>query len=122
MDKIILKGLEFYGHHGVLPEEISLGQKFIIDVELLLDLEKACSSDQLEHTISYAEIFEIIKETVEGQPRKLLEKIAGDIANDILKRFSVNEVRIKVKKPSAPVSGHFEYMAVEITRRGSISC
>ncbi|MGB9805063.1 dihydroneopterin aldolase, partial [Desulfofundulus sp.] len=33
MDRVILKGMEFYGYHGVLPEERRMGQRFIVDVE-----------------------------------------------------------------------------------------
>lgn len=116
VDKIILQGMEFYGYHGVLPEENELGQRFFVDLELGLDLKKAGITDDPAHTVSYAEVFEVAREIVEGKSRKLIEAVAEDIAAAVIKRFPVRQVTVKVKKPSAPVPGHFSYMAVEITR------
>lgn len=116
MDKIILKGMEFYGYHGVLPEEGVLGQKFVVDLEIYLDLEKAGRSDEPAATVSYADVFAAVRDVVQGAPRKLIEAVAEDIAANILGNFPVQAVTVRVKKPAAPVAGTFEYMAVEITR------
>lgn len=116
MDKIILRDMEFFGYHGLLPEETRLGQTFLVDLELYLDLRTAGKSDNRDHTVNYAEVFELVKKIVEGPPRKLIEAVAEDIATAVLEQFFVQQVAVKVKKPSAPVPGHFAYMAVEITR------
>jgi len=116
VDKIILKDMEFYGYHGVLPEETRLGQRFSVDMELSLDLSKAGQSDNRNDTVNYAEAFRTVREVVEGRPRNLIEAVAEDIAAAVLERFPVYMVTVRVKKPCAPVPGNFAYMAVEITR------
>lgn len=116
MDKIILQGMEFYGYHGALPEERSLGQRFIVDLELELDLRPAGESDELEHTINYARVFELVESVVSGGPRRLIESVAQDIAAAVLEEFPVAATTVRVKKPQAPVPGRFAWMAVEIRR------
>ncbi|MFZ5646098.1 MAG: dihydroneopterin aldolase [Bacillota bacterium] len=117
MDKIIMKGMRFYGHHGVLDHEREEGQLFVVDMDLYLDLEPAGKTDDLNHTVSYAEVFELVEEVVTGPPMNLIEAVAHKIASRVMKRFGqVREVRVTLKKPSAPVQGLFEYMAAEITR------
>jgi 7,8-dihydroneopterin aldolase/epimerase/oxygenase len=117
MDKIIMKNLSFYGFHGVLPEENKLGQKFMVDAVLYLDLKEAGNSDDVSDTVSYAEVHEIIEYQVTIKQYKLLEALAESIANEILKKHSkVQEIELTIKKPEAPVKGIFDYFAVEIRR------
>lgn len=117
MDRIIMKGMRFYGHHGVLAQEKDLGQIFEVDMDLYLDLDPAGKSDDLNHTVSYAEVFQLVEEVVAGPPMNLIEAVAWKISSLVLERFKpVQEVKVTLKKPSAPVQGIFEYMAVDITR------
>ncbi|MFN7253000.1 MAG: dihydroneopterin aldolase [Anaerobacillus sp.] len=117
MDKILLNQLEFYGYHGVFPEETKLGQRFIVDVILEADLKDAGKTDDLTKTINYAEIYEVVKEVVEGPPYKLVEAVAEKISNDILSRFTLVSIcTIKLIKPNPPIVGHYHSVAVEITR------
>ena len=115
-DKIILKGLEFYGYHGVLSEERSLGQRFIIDLELSVSLLEAGITDNLNKTINYAEVFQTVQEIVTGQRYSLIEALAEKIAAVLIKNFPVSGVKVKVRKPQAPIPGIFKYAAVEIYR------
>jgi len=116
-DKIILEGMEFYGYHGVLPEERTLGQRFIVDLELAFDLRRPGAADDPVLTVDYAAVLAAVKEIVEGRPRRLIESLAEVIAGAVLDRFPVEEVLVRVKKPQAPVPGRFAWMAVEIRRR-----
>lgn len=117
MDKIIMKHLGFYGYHGVLAEENTLGQKFFIDVELYVDLKKAGLSDNVNDTVSYAEVYEIIKDIVENKRYHLIEALAENIANTVLDTFeTIDEILVKISKPEAPVKGIFDYFAIEIRR------
>ena len=117
MDKIIMKNMAFFGYHGVLPEENTLGQKFIISVELLLSLRRAGESDEVADTVNYGEAFEIIKEIVENRTFKLLEALGENIAAVLLVSYKeVDEVIVEIKKPEAPVKGIFDYFGVEIRR------
>ena len=117
MDKIELKGMTFYGFHGVLPEEQTLGQRFIVDVVLHRDLRAAGISDDLDATVNYVEVYQSVKSVVEGQPRKLIEAVAEEIAVNILDEYDVEAVKVKVKKPEVPIKGSIlKYASVEIFR------
>ncbi|WP_395879550.1 dihydroneopterin aldolase [Desulfallas sp. Bu1-1] len=116
LDKIIMSSMAFYGYHGVLPQERELGQTFLVDVELYLDLRAAGESDDPAMTASYAEAYEVVRQVVTGEPCNLIEAVAERIAARLLEEFPLREVLVRVKKPSAPVPGQFNYMGVEITR------
>ncbi len=109
--------MEFYGYHGVFPEETRLGQRFVVNLTVETDLSKAGRSDSLEDSINYADLYQTCKEIVEGEPYKLVEAVAEKIAEAVLERFSTVELcHIKVIKPDPPIPGHYKSVAVEITR------
>ncbi|MBU8881388.1 dihydroneopterin aldolase [Bacillus sp. FJAT-29790] len=117
MDKIMVNQMAFYGYHGVFPEETRLGQRFLIDLTVDADLKEAGETDNLEHSINYGDLFQVCKDVVEGKPFKLIEAVAEKIAGEILDRFkAVDLVTVKVVKPDPPIPGHYESVAVEITR------
>lgn len=117
MDKIILNNLGFYAYHGVLEAEKVLGQKFFIDVELFIDTKEAGRTDDLTKSVSYADVYEIIKDITENKRFDLIEALAETIANKILDDYNmINSIMVRVKKPEAPVNGIFDYFAVEIRR------
>lgn len=118
MDKILLNNLGFYGYHGVLKEESVLGQKFFIDMELLLDTKEAGLTDDMNKSVSYADVYEVAKEITEKRRFNLIEALAENIAKEVLEKFNlINEVMVRVKKPEAPVNGIYDYFGVEIRRR-----
>ncbi|ATY83654.1 dihydroneopterin aldolase [Kyrpidia spormannii] len=116
MDAISLLGMEFYAYHGVFPEEQVLGQRFIADVHLHFSTRAAGQSDDLRDTLDYAEIYRVIRETVEGKKYRLLEAVAERIADALLMRWPVEGVRVKLVKPSPPFPGTMQGVAVEIER------
>ncbi|MBN3553010.1 dihydroneopterin aldolase [Fictibacillus nanhaiensis] len=117
MDKMYVNGMKFYGYHGVFKEEQKLGQRFNVDVVLFMDLSQAGLTDELDHTVNYGEVYGTVKEIVEGEPVKLLETLAEAISASILGKYTlVDEVMVKVIKPDPPIPGHYESVAVEITR------
>ena len=117
MDYIRLLGMRFYGRHGALAAERELGQRFIIDVELGLDLRAAGESDDLAGTVNYAHVFEQVREVAEGPPYALLESVAEQIARRLLSAFeTVTQTRVRVRKPGAPIAGILEAAEVEIVR------
>ncbi|TGE36461.1 dihydroneopterin aldolase [Desulfosporosinus fructosivorans] len=115
-DVIHLRGLEFYAYHGALPEEQVLGQRFLIDMDLFSDLSQAGSSDRVEDTIHYGEVYQVIKTCVTGERHQLVERLAEDIAQRVLRQFSCTSVRVEVHKPQAPIPGIFRDVSVEIWR------
>ncbi|SDM03425.1 dihydroneopterin aldolase [Megasphaera paucivorans] len=116
MDKIILKGMHFYGYHGCFPEEQRTGQPFSIDIMMTVDLTKAGYTDALSDTVDYGAVYDCIKKIVEGKPCNLIEKVACIIADTILDVFSPNQVQVTVHKPHAPIGGSFDDVAVVIER------
>ena len=119
-DKIILNGIEVKGRHGCSEEERKNLQPFIVDVELYLDLTTAGKSDDLGDTIDYAVVINDIKKIVGGTSRNLIETVAQEIADFLLKRyFLLDGVKIVLHKPKPPVKEKFAGAAVEIMRSRS---
>ncbi|MCY4556306.1 MAG: dihydroneopterin aldolase [Chloroflexi bacterium] len=121
-DRIVLNGLQFYGFHGVNPEERSLGQQFVVDLQAELDLSVPAASDRLEDTVSYADLYRAVKAVMEGEPRNLLESAAGAIVSRVLGEHpQIDAVRVRVHKPRPPIKGSvIEAAAVEIYRSRSV--
>ncbi|KAG5583471.1 hypothetical protein H5410_054098 [Solanum commersonii] len=116
-DKLVLRGLKFHGYHGVKQEERKLGQKFLVDVDAWMDLRPAGESDCLSDTLSYTDIYRIVKEVMEGPPKNLLESVAQLIASTTLTNYpQVSAVRVQVGKPHVAVQGPVDYLGVEIIR------
>ncbi|QCD98134.1 dihydroneopterin aldolase [Vigna unguiculata] len=119
-DKLVLRGLSFYGFHGAKPEERKLGQKFVVDIDAWMDLAAAGKTDHLSDTVSYTTIYDIAKEVLEGSPHNLLESVAQKIAIATMTNHKeILAVRVKVGKPHVAVRGPVEYLGVEIYRRRS---
>ncbi|PZE19234.1 dihydroneopterin aldolase [Paenibacillus xerothermodurans] len=118
MDKLMMNGMQFYGFHGVFPEENKLGQRYQVDVELHLPLREAGTRDNMEATVNYAEAYELIKAIVEQKAFKLIEALAECIASELLRTYtSINEVTVRVLKPHPPVAIFFDGVQVEIHRK-----
>lgn len=117
-DRIHLEGLAFFGYHGVKAEEKRLGQRFLVDLALSLDLRPAGRADDVALTVDYGEVFRLVRGLVEGPSHDTLEALAEDLAVALLDRFSrIEAVTVRVRKPGAPIAGaHFADVAVEITR------
>ncbi len=117
MDKITIKNLKLFAYHGVNPEEKENGQNFFIDVEYYLDLGAACESDNLDNTVSYAAAVKIIRRVFTSEKYDLIERAAQVVAEALLNEFEkIEKVDVTVKKPEAPVSAEFDYMAVSVSR------
>ncbi|MDZ4723891.1 MAG: dihydroneopterin aldolase [candidate division Zixibacteria bacterium] len=115
-DIIRLSSLSFYGYHGVSAAERETGGIFEVDCELELDFADAGASDRLSDTIDYAEVFSLIRDTVEGKAYALLERLATHLAALLLDKFAVYRVTLKVRKMRAPIAGHIGSIEVEVSR------
>lgn len=115
--RIHLTNMVFYGYHGHLAEENSLGQRFMVDLVLTLDIAEAAGTDSLHHTVDYTQVFALCRDVVEQDRVKLLETLANDLIDRILVRFErVQLVEITIKKPSVPVPGALDYVALETSK------
>ncbi|MSQ40605.1 MAG: dihydroneopterin aldolase [Dehalococcoidia bacterium] len=118
-DSIQLEGMVFYAYHGRSPAERELGQRFIVDLEVQLDLRQAGASDRIEDTVHYAHLYRMVKEVVEGPPRHLLEAVAEEVARRVLEQFpQVETVRIRIAKPGVAIKGSvLKEAAVAVERK-----
>ncbi|MDU0478971.1 dihydroneopterin aldolase [Staphylococcus chromogenes] len=116
-DRIELTGLECFGHHGVLDFEKRDGQTFLVDATCWLDCSAAAAGDDLSLTLNYAELAQVISDIVTGEARNLIETVAAEIADTVMKRYEMlHAVEIKIHKPHAPIPLPFGDVAV-VARR-----
>jgi dihydroneopterin aldolase len=115
-DRILLSGIEFFGYHGVYPEERRLGQRFRVDVELSADLTGAETWSDLSRTVDYTRVLAAVVELGTGEPVPLLETLAARIAAVLLDRFPIRQVTVRVTKPAPPIPGITGGVTVEVTR------
>ena len=102
-DRIVLEAMQFHGFHGVNPEERTLGQLFVVNLAVEIDLTKPGRSDRLEDTVSYTHLYRTVQAVMEGEPRMLLEAVAQAVADQVLSSFPVDGVEVSVKKLRPPV-------------------
>ena len=118
MDRIFLRGMRFMACHGVLPHEREVPQPFEVDVEMGLDLRAAGENDDLGDTVNYAKVYDVVSTVLTVTRKYLIEAIAEEIADDLLRDFDVLRlVRVTVHKPAAPIDGIFSDVGVSILRR-----
>ncbi|MCX8130760.1 MAG: dihydroneopterin aldolase [Clostridia bacterium] len=117
MDRITLKNMKFYSYHGVLPEEQTNGQYFYIDVEMICDLREAGREDDLEKTVDYSVVYNIIKNITQKNKFRLIECLADRISREIATEFKmISEIVVRVRKPEAPIDGELDWAEVELRR------
>lgn len=117
LDVVRVHDMVFTARHGCSAAERELGALFSVCVELYLDTRPAAANDDLSATADVAEVYKTVKEIVQGPPRNLLEAIAEDIADALLKRFPIEAVRVKFHKDRVPLPGPAAGYEVEILRR-----
>ncbi|WP_022819237.1 2-amino-4-hydroxy-6-hydroxymethyldihydropteridine diphosphokinase [Fusobacterium russii] len=118
MDKISIRDLEFIGYHGVFEEEKKLGQKFLISLELKTDLRMAGVADDLDKTTHYGYVAKTVEDIFFSKKYDLIESLAEDMARMILLEYSyINEVKVEIKKPWAPIGLILNNISVEIERK-----
>ncbi len=113
---IEIRGLRVFAHHGVLDFERERGQTFVIDVWLGCSAAAAESSDDLADAVDYSAACDRVVALATGGPYKLLERLAAVIADDLLSRFPVDTVRVRVAKPHAPITHDVAEVAVTVER------
>ncbi|MDO8544501.1 MAG: dihydroneopterin aldolase [Opitutaceae bacterium] len=119
-DRVILRELGFFGHHGVLPVEAQNGQHFTATVELEFSLSTAGQSDHLDDTVDYRAVQAVVRGVIEGSRKYLIETLAERVAAEILHHFQrVDAVCVEISKPRPPVDFQFAGVSVRIRRERS---
>jgi dihydroneopterin aldolase len=114
LTRIAIEEICCYGRHGVLAQERELGQEFRVSLELTADLPPA-GGDRLDDTVDYRLAVALVQRIMQGEPRRLLETLAFEIARELLALPRVASVRVKVAKPHPPIPGVRGGVAVEMT-------
>lgn len=117
MDKIQMKGLKVFAHHGVYPEESAQGQDFYVSVCLEVDTRPAGMRDDLSQSVDYGELCLFIDRYMKKHTYKLLESVTENLAREILLRYPVaRSAEVSVSKPNAPIPLPFEDVSVTVKR------
>jgi 7,8-dihydroneopterin aldolase/epimerase/oxygenase len=116
-DSVFINGLVLHAYHGVMPHEGKVGQPFILDLVLDIDLSDAAKSDKLADTVSYDAVVNVVSRIFTGKSYRLVEAAAGAVADAVLQNFPpIQSVRITVRKPHAPVAAIFTDVGVTLVR------
>jgi dihydroneopterin aldolase len=113
--RIELSNLRFYAHHGMLPHETAVGNEFIVNLMLEADLSVACVTDNVDDTINYADVFDLVKTEMQI-PSKLLEHVAGRIFRKLKETYpQLSAITVSVTKMHPPLCGEMEEARIVLT-------
>lgn len=116
-DEIRICGLRVFAHHGVFEEETRLGQMFVVNATLYTSTRQGGLADALEQTISYADVCVFLTEYLQKNTWKLLEAAVEHACRALLLKFPlINEVKLELEKPSAPIPLPFDSVSVRVRR------
>ena len=118
MQNIIrIKNATFYGYHGVLSEEQSVGGKFEADVEIYTNFSEAAKRDSLKQTIDYQKVYSFKYKLALEKKYYLIEALATNIADELLKKFGqIEKVVVRVRKHNPPMGGVVDCVEVEVIK------
>jgi dihydroneopterin aldolase len=111
-----VSGLECFGYHGVFPEERANGQRFVVDLAMVLVDTAATRSDHLADTVDYEAVAEAVAAIVEGPPVDLLEHLAHLIAERLMAEPLVTEAEVTVRKPEVALARPVAETSVTLRR------
>lgn len=115
MNKILVEGVKIYAYHGCLEEEAIIGANYVVDIILETDFSEAAQNDNIEKTIDYVTVYNIIK-TEMAIRSKLIEHVAKRILDALKKEFQLlKKTEVKVIKINPPMNGYVERVSVIIT-------
>jgi dihydroneopterin aldolase len=115
-DTIAVTGIEAFGYHGVLEEERTHGQRFVVDLLVFTDVTDAANQDDVASTVDYSQLALRAKEIAEGEHCDLIETVASRIADALLSFPRVDGIRVTVHKPNAPVGTAVADVSVSVER------
>jgi dihydroneopterin aldolase len=117
---IRIKNATFYGYHGVSSEEQNVGGKFEADVDIYTDFSQAAFEDNLKKTVDYYEVFSFVSNLALNKKYYLIEALATEIANELLKKYSsISKVAVRVRKNNPPLGGVADCVEAEVVKERS---
>jgi dihydroneopterin aldolase len=115
----VLHNIQLQGRHGYYDHELEAPQPFEVDVELALNLQPAGVDDDLEKSVDYGTVYDVVRQIVESTSYRLLEALAEAISHELLTHFPVTEVGVRVRKPAYKLGGRLHNAGVLLWRRRS---
>jgi dihydroneopterin aldolase len=114
MGIVRVDNIKLYAYHGCLEEEALIGSDYRVDVAVEADLNKAAASDDLQDTVDYVHIHQIVKEEMKIRS-KLLEHVGMRILDRIFRELgAVSDARVIISKINPPIGGDVERVSVEL--------
>lgn len=116
MGVIEIEEMEFYAYHGHYEEERVVGNRFLLDLRLECDCDKAADSDQIKDALNYQIAYKVIREQMQ-QKSHLLENIAKRILDALYNNLpDIKKATIKVRKMNPPMGGQIKSVSVTMSR------
>lgn len=116
-ERVFVENLAIHGFHGLIPAEKTLGQKFFADIECLV-VRKEPPSDTMTDAVDYGKICDLAHEISASGPFNLIETLAERIGQGVMTAFPlVALVRVRIRKPNAPIRHFIDNVGVEIELR-----
>ena len=116
MGQIEIEGMEFFAYHGHYPVEKEVGNKFIVNINITTDCEKAGKSDQLEDALDYQKVYLLIKNEM-SISSDLLEHVATRILDKLYLEFpEISHASVKISKMNPPMGGQIEKVSLTLSR------
>ncbi len=111
---IFVNDIQLHAYHGVMPQEQLTGNDYLVSVSAQYPIDKAITTDEVQHTLNYAMVYDIVKEEM-GISSKLVEHVAGRIAQHLMKQFAdISAVRVRVTKLNPPMGAQCAGAGVEV--------
>ena len=109
-----MDNLRFHAYHGVMPQERMAGNDYKVSLRIRYDISQAMISDQVEDTLNYAEVFQLVSQEM-AVPSSLIERVAGRIGDRLFRRFpTIEEIELKIMKINPPMGADCEGAGVEV--------
>lgn len=111
---IFVNDIQLHAYHGVMPQEQLTGNDYLVSVSAQYPIDKAIITDDVQHTLNYAMVYDIVKEEM-GISSKLVEHVAGRIAQHLMKQFAdISAVQVRITKLNPPMGAQCAGAGVEI--------
>ncbi|MDR1810994.1 MAG: dihydroneopterin aldolase [Prevotella sp.] len=112
---IMLENMVFHAEHGVSRQERLVGNTFVVSLKIKADLSAAMATDNLEDSVNYATVFDVVKKEM-SQPSQLLEHVAGRIIASLKLHFpQIEAIELKLSKQHPPLGGQADAASIFIT-------
>lgn len=111
---IFVNDIQLHAYHGVMPQEQLTGNDYLVSVSAQYPIAKAIITDDVQHTLNYAMVYDIVKEEM-GISSKLVEHVAGRIAQHLIKQFAdISAVQVRITKLNPPMGAQCAGAGVEV--------